>query len=483
MSATGKKSIIYHTAWARYGRNYQVTDLPINRVTDIAYAFYNVLETQPGIFVAQGGDAWADEQNLQQFTVLKQSHSFVLHLSIGGWTWSKNFSLAVRTAASREAFANSIVAILTQWPVFRGISLDWEYLSNDGVNYGLEGNAVHVSDAQNFTTFVTLLRSKFTTAFPGVSIPIAMCVTASPEKAKFPISAVVNVLDALHVMTYDFHSGAWGETTTAHHCNPLHSSAGLWSAAEAADFYIGQGVPSAKLFIGAAFYSRGFANTTGIGQPASGNSPDYQFAEEPGVVPFHMLPRPGAVELIDAESKGAYSYDASKKVVNTYDNPESVIEKCKLVHSKGLGGIICWDSSGDSKVENRSLMNVLYNNLTHGTPSPTPPQPTPQPTETPTPQPTETPTPGTSPCDFCTTCRKPTGGVCVTRNPQPTPTPPLPTPTPSPSPEAAWVAGKAYKVNDLVLYNSKRYKCLQAHVSIACWNPEAAFSLWAIVQQ
>lgn len=50
-------------------------------------------------------------------------------------------------------------------------------------------------------------------------------------------------------------------------------------------------------------------------------------------------------------------------------------------------------------------------------------------------------------------------------------------------PSPNWVAGVAYKVNDVVLYvpNGFSYKCLQAHTSQAGWNPPAVPALWAKV--
>ena len=45
----------------------------------------------------------------------------------------------------------------------------------------------------------------------------------------------------------------------------------------------------------------------------------------------------------------------------------------------------------------------------------------------------------------------------------------------------AWVAGKAYAVNDRAQYNGTLYKCVQAHTSQADWNPVDAPSLWAEV--
>ena len=42
----------------------------------------------------------------------------------------------------------------------------------------------------------------------------------------------------------------------------------------------------------------------------------------------------------------------------------------------------------------------------------------------------------------------------------------------------AWAVGVAYKVNDIVTYNGSTYKCLQAHTSISTWYPSAVPALW-----
>ena len=45
----------------------------------------------------------------------------------------------------------------------------------------------------------------------------------------------------------------------------------------------------------------------------------------------------------------------------------------------------------------------------------------------------------------------------------------------------AWVAGKAYAVNDRVQYNGTLYKCIQAHTSQSDWMPSATPALWKTV--
>jgi hypothetical protein len=45
-------------------------------------------------------------------------------------------------------------------------------------------------------------------------------------------------------------------------------------------------------------------------------------------------------------------------------------------------------------------------------------------------------------------------------------------------PVGAWAVGVAYKIGDEVTYAGLRYRCRQAHTSIASWTPPAVLSLW-----
>jgi chitinase len=389
-TTTGKRAIYYHTSWSCYARNFQVSDIP-DEVTDIAYAFFNV-DANGNIF---SGDPYADFDkrytdsssvpppdswntdggtygNFGQFMKLQAIRPINIQLAIGGWTWSKYFSPAVATAENRTNMVNSIINLFLKYNIFSGISIDWEYVSDDGINYGNDGNMADPADFDNLCLFIKELRTKFDAR--GMTHRINMCYTAAPEKLKFDVAKIEPLIDEFHIMTYDFHSGAWGETTTAFHANPRKSSYGEYSAEEAADMYLDAGVPAKKIFIGAAFYSRGFANTTGPGMPAEGGSPDTSW--EPGCVDYKALPLPGATEYNDPESKSAYSYDADKGIVNTYDNVTSCIEKCKIVYEKNLGGVLVWESSGDKPYgDSRSLVKTFHDYLTNGRPSDIPENP------------------------------------------------------------------------------------------------------------
>lgn len=73
-------------------------------------------------------------------------------------------------------------------------------------------------------------------------------------------------------------------------------------------------------------------------------------------------------------------------------------------------------------------------------------------------------------------------------NPQPSPTPtvtprpPSPTPTVTPPPAGGtWRTGTYYATGSTVTYGGATYRCLQAHTSLAGWEPPNVPALWARV--
>ena len=128
----------YFTQWGIYQRSFLVKNLHTSgmaaKLTHVNYAFANVgadgrcfEANQAGV-----GDAWADYQkrfktneavdgvadvlsqplagNFNQLRKLKTMHpNLKVQLSIGGWSWSKYFSDAALTPASRQTFVASCI--------------------------------------------------------------------------------------------------------------------------------------------------------------------------------------------------------------------------------------------------------------------------------------------------------------------------------------------------------------------------------------
>lgn len=478
---SGKVYSLYHTNWATYGRNYQVSDLPIDQLTDITYAFVKLTQSGDSWSISstdsysdydKNFQGWGPENtlpfngNLGEFYSLKQKgKKFNLILSVGGWTLSNTFSNAVSTATGRATLAASIVEFFNTYPIFVGVSIDWEYLSDDGVNYGNGGNAASTGDVLNFKAFLKILRTAFSQNGMG-HYKIAFCAVAATNKAKFDIGGVGELIDELHLMTYDFASSSWGDTVTTHHANLYPASYTTYSVSQAVDYYIANGMPASKIMIGAAFYSRGFANTLGLGQSGSGTVSVMSW--EQGVADYKSLPRSGFTEYWDDTCKATYMYNSATKEFVSYDSVASIQAKCDYVKSKGLKGIIAWESAGDFAVTNsRSLNAVIHRNF--GSPADSPVS---------TAKDTATTTGVTSTATVrSSTVTAGTKSTSTTTTGARTTSTATATPTGG---ATTWSAGKYYTVGSAVVYNGVDYVCLQAHTSLVGWEPATTPSLWAV---
>lgn len=227
---TGKKFSLYFTNWGIYGREFPPSKLPIDYIPEIAYAFFDV--KQNGDIVS--GDAWADFDKrfttapegvlpldnwntnqafygcFGQFLKLKQQgKKFNLTLSLGGWTWSKYFSSAV-LPENRVNFINNLMNLFNKYPIFCGVSLDWEYpTANDSQNYGNVGNEVRHEDADNFRIFIQLLRLRLDNDNKK-HYKISIACSGNPVVAKkFKVDELHPYVDEFHIMTYDYQNFLW----------------------------------------------------------------------------------------------------------------------------------------------------------------------------------------------------------------------------------------------------------------------------------
>ncbi|KAJ3254555.1 hypothetical protein HK103_007109 [Boothiomyces macroporosus] len=394
---SGKKLIVYHTNWACYGRNFQVKDLPVNYISDINYSFLDLKPNAQGFYVPAFSDPWSDVDkrygdpkesvqpldhqqpanpgeyfgNLGQFMKLKRAgYKFNLGLSIGGWSFSTHFSEAVATPESRLAFVNACMEILNRFPgLISRLDFDWEHISPPGANYGKEGNSTSPNDGNslfrlgpNFGMLLELLRNHLDHS-PFSNVTITACVTGDPNAmSALPISVMGRVLESINIMSYDMACSSYGQCLAGHHTNLYSTHYSQMSIDQAVKKYISLGIPREKIVIGAALYSRGFANTDGLGKPSFGIVDDRSW--EDGVCDYKTLPRPGAAEYYDEAAQAHYSYDPNRRILNSYDSVRSIKAKCDYVWKEGLKGVIVWESAGDYPISDpRSLLATLYHGL------------------------------------------------------------------------------------------------------------------------
>ncbi|PTL76362.1 glycosyl hydrolase family 18 protein [Vitiosangium sp. GDMCC 1.1324] len=392
-----KRIVAYFTAWGIYGRNYQVSNVPAGKLTHINYAFSNV--TSDGKCVL--GDSYADidkaggwagewdagqlRGNFRAFKELKKSYpNLKLLISVGGWTWSKYFSTAAATAASRSAFVKSCVDLYIkgQFPgvdaangagVFDGIDIDWEYPTGGG----LDGNTSSPADKQNYTLLMQEFRNQLNavTASTGKSYLLTIASGASPDLLanKQETKNLSGILDWINVMSYDYH-GAFESSTNFQSAlyrvtgDPVASS-GFYSDGSVAKM-LELGVPANKIVLGVPFYGRGWGSVPNVnnglfqsGVPTKGTWDDGASGLT-GVFDYKDLKKNyegvnGYTKYFHAEAKEAYVYNPNTKIWIAYDDSQSMTAKADYILTNGLGGAMAWELSSDDG----SLLDTLYQKL------------------------------------------------------------------------------------------------------------------------
>lgn len=334
-------------------RGFPVSNIRCELLTHINYAF--------GEVNADGTVAIAnpsfDTTNFAALRTLKQRcPDLKVLIAFGGWGGSKYFSDAASTPEMRGRFAQSVIEkFLQPYPgVFDGVDIDWEY----PVGGGQQGNINRPEDKQNQTTLVEELRRRLD-EFAGASKKHYLITIAAPagpaQLQKFEMQRLGELLDFINVMTYDYHTGG----NTAHFNAPLASGSDDPSPnlniVKTIDAFLNAGVPANKLSLGIPFYGYGYsevrADAAGRFQPIDRpTTTDSAARRYTGPLRYYQIvkaPAEGFESHWDETARVPWLYNPTTKTWITYDDPRSIAEKIAYARSRGLGGVMVWELSGD----------------------------------------------------------------------------------------------------------------------------------------
>jgi chitinase len=338
-SATKDKVVIGYVPG--YNGEFDATTVNANKLTHINYAFVNVKDSM----------AWltnisTDTINFRKLNYLKKINpDLKLMISIGGWSWSENFSDAVLTASSRKKFAESSAAIVDQYNL-DGVDIDWEYPGLHG-----EDNIFRTEDKQNFTLMFQSIREALD-ALSQKTGKKYQVTTAIPCFQQFieitEMGKASQYLDYINLMAYDFYVN--GEIA-GHHSNlfPSESDESDDSGSKAIREYMKVGVPAEKIVLGIPFYGRSWFMKTeennGINRAVDSvtRGGGYSYIKD------SLAHRDGFKRMWDEKAKAPYLWNAQTKQFVSYDDEESVKLKCEYVREKNLGGVMFWQYASDPK--------------------------------------------------------------------------------------------------------------------------------------
>ncbi|HET9747253.1 MAG TPA: glycoside hydrolase family 18 protein [Chitinophagaceae bacterium] len=312
------------------------------RLSHINYAFVDIKDNR----------AWlhnepTDTVNLRKLCELKKINpGLKILISIGGWSWSKNFSDAVLTDTSTQNFAFSAVDIVSKYDL-DGVDIDWEYPGMPGDN-----NTYRPEDKQHYTLLFKELRRGLDSLSGITKMRYYLTTAVGGSQAYIDhteMDKVQQYTDYINIMSYDY-TGGW-DSVSGHHTNLYSSSGdtGQYSADRSIQEFIKAGVPAAKIVIGLAFYGKGWqmesTENNGLYRKALRSAPAGGFT----YLKDSLVNKNGYKEYWDAAAKAPYLFNAEKKIFITYDNERSVKEKCKYVKRHGLGGAMFWEYNSDKK--------------------------------------------------------------------------------------------------------------------------------------
>lgn len=334
-------------------RALQPGDVAAAKLTRINYAFANI---QDGRIVTGSP---VDEANFATLVGLKQQNpSLQVLISVGGWTWSGNFSDMVLTPQSRRRFIDSVVEFVDRYKL-DGLDVDWEYPGMTG-----NGNRFRPEDKRNYTLFLKELRARFNVEQRKLGRPLRLSVAAGSSTefiAHTELGRVQRYLDTVNLMAYDYYEPGSDKISGNH--APLYTDPAdpkRASADQSVQEFERAGVPPRKIVLGVPFYGHVWGDVAptdhGLFQP--GVPVPNAFANYGNIV-SSMLNQ-GFTRYWDAAASVPYLYSEQKREFVSYEDTESLALKCAYIRRKGLGGVMFWDYTGDPSGALLNTINTAF---------------------------------------------------------------------------------------------------------------------------
>jgi chitinase len=316
--------------------------IPGARLTHINYAFANI---QDGV-VVEGFKR--DVENYKILAGLRQKYPHLkILVSVGGWTWSGNFSDASLTAESRQKFVESAVAFVRRHDL-DGFDVDWEYPGLPGY-----GNINRPEDKENFSALLSELRAALDKAGAEQNRHYLLTFAAGASQSFLDHSqmdVVQGVVDYVNLMTYDFRE-AEGEPLAGHHSNLFVNPADnhQMSADRAVRAFLAAGVPARKLVLGVPFYGRVWGGVDTRDEPLyrAGGPPKERVNSHYDHLATLAGGSSGWVRKWDASAQMPYLWNAQNKTFIAFDDPESLRVKARYIRERGLAGAMFWELFAD----------------------------------------------------------------------------------------------------------------------------------------
>jgi len=346
-------------------------DLPLEQLTHIIFSFSKVIDGEMAFsnpvldsLLHILADQRADHPDLK------------VMIACGGWG-ADGFSDMASTPENREQFIQSTVDFVQRYDL-DGVDIDWEYPAIPAA-----GTGARPEDKENFTALMKGLRE----ALDQLDRPQTLTFASAGWERYYENVESLEVMkyaDYMNIMTYDQVGG--NSPFTGHHTalayidesdlaglpildtiqkmRPEMEANGVtWaprSAERIVNIVIEFGIDPGKLIIGGAFYGRAWKGVppanNGLYQ---GNKGTHTGWMDYGTIRSDYENKNGYTRHWDSIAQAPFLYSPTDSVFISYDDTESVAKKVAFAKKAGLGGVMFWQLSNDTREEG-GLLDAMY---------------------------------------------------------------------------------------------------------------------------
>ncbi len=331
-----------------------IDSLNPKKLSHINYAFVDVKDNRAWLH-----NEATDTINFRRLIALKkQNKDLKILISLGGWTWSKNFSDAVLTDTSTHAFAYSCIDIVAKYDL-DGVDIDWEYPGLIG-----DSNIFRPEDKEHYTLLFKELRQGLD-SLKKITRRKYLVTTAVGSHQDFidhtEMDKVQQYTDFINLMAYDYAGGS--DTISSHHTNLYASSddTAQGSTDKSIKAFMAAGVPAKKLVVGMGFYGKGWEMQTVDNNGLYRRVKVFVRAGGFDYLKDSLENKNGFIKYWDDVAKAPYLFNPQTKVFITYDDERSIKEKCAYIKKNNLAGAMFWEYEDDKKEYLLDVLNKEFN--------------------------------------------------------------------------------------------------------------------------
>jgi chitinase len=316
--AMGRSRVVaYFPGWSTNA--YPCSRIDYSQVTDIAHAF---------VWPLTNGTLNVPPYYLNpELVETAHAHHVRMIVTVGGGSKSIYFPAMAQNPAARVKFVHELTAFCVS-NKYDGVDYDWESPTN-------------AAERVDFTMLVQETRAALDAAKPNMTVSAAVRRTARYGQW-LDVDQLKKHLDWFGVMTYNFHTAS---SRYSGHVSPLYASPDdpggpTYCVDAAVKYYLARGVPREKLFMGFLFHGYEYASTNMYAPSTSASNGMYSNVVQ------NLSNR--WTRVWDNTCRVPYLVNSNRTRLITYDDPQSIQEKCDYAAKQHLRGAIIWALGQDS---------------------------------------------------------------------------------------------------------------------------------------